>query len=664
VSPVEAGCPACGAPVTFKIGSSIVTVCEFCKSVVARGDRQLEDLGKVADLVETGSPLSVGLHGSFRNTFFELTGHAQLGHAAGGLWDEWYAAFADGRWGWLAEAQGRFYLTFQLDLPEQSLIPPFEALQLGQPVPGIPGSVPMMVAEKGEAAQLGAKGEIPYRLVPGETYQYADLAGPGGVFGTIDYSEGRPLVFIGREVTLADLGILGVAASEREPHRVAALQLSCPQCAGPLDLRAPDQTQRVTCPNCGSLLDVSEGKLQFLSALLPGKVVPVIPIGSVGDFAGTQLTIIGFMQRSVEFEGVRYFWEEYLLYNSQVGFRWLVRSDDHWNFVQTVSPGEVSDRGKAAYLGPNRFRLFQDAVGRVEYVVGEFYWKVTVGETVYMADYIRPPQMLSKEVSTVSGVAPQEANPQTPQRKGKKGRTPKMTGEEVNWSLGTYVERKAVEKTFGVSGLPRPSTVAPNQVFPHKKVYKYWAILSLIAFVFGLFVVATGSRRLVYQESFTLQPMENAQKPHVLFIEQPIDLRARQNIRVSATANVNNSWLFIEGDFVEEATGVVQAFAVPVEYYHGVDGGESWTEGDLKPDVYVSALPAGKYTMRLEVSWEKWQSPASFSVTVMQGVPRVSHIFIALLLLSIIPVLVAWKHFSFARRRWKDSDYSPFQSNQ
>ena len=87
--PVEASCPACGAPISFKIGSSIVVVCEFCNSVIARGDRALEDLGKVADLTETGSPLDIGLRGMFQGISFELTGRAQLEHEAGGVWDEW-----------------------------------------------------------------------------------------------------------------------------------------------------------------------------------------------------------------------------------------------------------------------------------------------------------------------------------------------------------------------------------------------------------------------------------------------------------------------------------------------------------------------------------------------------------------------------------------------
>src|SRR5262249_52312433 len=156
---LQANCPGCGAPVEFKTGGSIVVVCEFCRSVVARTDRALEDLGKVAELADTGSPLEVGLKGTAHNRSFELTGRAQLGHEAGGIWDEWYAAFSDGRWGWLAEAQGRFYLTFELPLDTPEALPSFEALELGHPVAAIPLSVPLVVAEKGTARAISARGE-------------------------------------------------------------------------------------------------------------------------------------------------------------------------------------------------------------------------------------------------------------------------------------------------------------------------------------------------------------------------------------------------------------------------------------------------------------------------------------------------------------------------
>src|SRR5579862_4256374 len=102
----------------------MVVVCAHCRSVVARGDRRVEDLGKVAALVDTDSPLQLGLRGKYHGMAFEITGRAQLGHSAGGVWDEWYLAFPNDQWGWLAEAQGRFYITFPESDPLVENVPP------------------------------------------------------------------------------------------------------------------------------------------------------------------------------------------------------------------------------------------------------------------------------------------------------------------------------------------------------------------------------------------------------------------------------------------------------------------------------------------------------------------------------------------------------------
>ncbi len=92
-------------------------------------------------------------------------------------------------------------------MPSPNALPAFEQLQLGQPVWAIPAQPPPVVAEKGTARMLAAEGEIPYLLTPGETYPYADLSGAAGVFGTLDYGEQPPLVFVGREVSLEEIGL-------------------------------------------------------------------------------------------------------------------------------------------------------------------------------------------------------------------------------------------------------------------------------------------------------------------------------------------------------------------------------------------------------------------------------------------------------------------------
>ena len=635
---ISASCPSCGAPIEFKAGSTVVLVCPFCRSAVARTDRGLQDLGKVAEVAESESPLKIGLRGTFKGTGFELTGRAQYRHEMGGYWDEWYATFSNGWVGWLAEAQGRFYLTFYQPLPQGTTLPAFDQLQIGQNVEEIPAKLPLMVTEKGVAAAAAADGEIPYQLVPNEKNAYADLSGRNSEFATIDYSTSPPWVFLGRQVTLADIGLGDARPAQREARRVSAAAMGCPNCGGPLNLIAPDKSERVTCPNCNSLLDVNQGNLTYLHALAPTDADKnyVLPVGAEGTFKdGVKFKIIGAMTRSVLIEGTKYFWHEYLLYNPSVGFRWLVHSDNHWNFVEPVNPAEVEQigmarLGTAAKYNGRAFKLFQDAQAVVEYVKGEFYWRVEQGETVRAIDYVSAPLMLSEEIS----------------------------GSEMNWSAGVYMTNAEIEKAFGVTDLPKPWSVAPNQPFTGSFYYT-WGLLPLIALlVVAVFLVPiTGLPKSIYSKPIVLPPMQNAQAAQTAFSE-PFDLQANRNVRITANAPVNNSWVDLDVDLVNEQNQEVESVNVPVEEYHGVEDGESWSEGGQSQDASLSSLPGGKYTLRVEGTWQNWQQEMPVNVKVEQNVSRGVNFGCAFIALLIVPLLGIFRKFSFETRKWKDSMFS------
>ncbi|HKU73862.1 MAG TPA: DUF4178 domain-containing protein, partial [Pyrinomonadaceae bacterium] len=420
-----------------------------------------------------------------------------------------------------------------------------------------------------------------------------------------------------------------------------AAQMGCPHCGGPLELRAPDKTERVTCPNCNSLLDVNQGQLQFLKALEPSAFQPLLPLGATGDVPEGKMTVIGAMARSVTVDGTQYFWSEYLLYNPQIGFRWLVHSDNHWNYVQAVPPGEVYELAKSASYRGKHYKIFQDAPCRVEVVLGEFYWKVEAGEQVRGVDYIKPPYMLSKEVSTVY-VSDDE------------GKTKRTTGE-INWSLGTYIPVQQIEKAFSVSGLPRPSNIAPNQPYKNWWVYKYWllfiVVLLLVAFL-GFLV--SGSTKQVFSQTVNFAALPNEDGTQVFFSE-PFELSGRRNIKIIGESPVQNTWVYLEGDLINDETGVVQSFPIDISYYQGVDDGESWTEGGQSDSAYSSSMPAGRYVLRLEGQWEKWQQPAVVNIRIEQNVTRGFNILIALIVLSIGPVIMVIYHVGFERRRWSES---------
>ena len=638
MSTLTANCPSCAGPIEFKSGSTIVVVCPFCRSAVTRTDRGLEDLGKVAEIVESESPLKLGLKGTYKDARFELTGRAQLKHELGGTWDEWYATFSNGWVGWLAEAQGRFYLTFYQPLAAGAVLPTFAGLQLGQTVPEIPNPTPLMVQEKGKGTSVAADGEIPYKLSPGEQFEYADLAGKNNAFASVDYSMDPPWVFVGSQVTLAEIGLGDAKPVQREAKRVSAAGMGCPNCGGPLNLIAPDKAERVTCPNCDSLLDVNQGNLTYLKTLnpLPGAPEFVVPIGAEGTFSGdVKFKVIGAVVRSVTMEGIQYFWHEYLLYNPMVGFRWLVHSDNHWNFIEPVNPAEISTNdvftggGTASYNGKT-YKIFQSAWAVVEYVKGEFYWRVEQGERAQAVDYVAAPNMLSRET----------------------------TVNEINWSLGTYLTNEDVEKAFGISELPKPWGVGPNQPFTGQYYYTWGAVPLLLLFIIGIFMIPlTGLTKTVLNQDIVLPPMTNATTGQAAF-SQPFDIKANSNVKITAGAQVDNSWADLDVDLVNDQSQEVESVNVPVEYYSGTDSDGAWTEGDKKTDATLSSLPAGKYTLRVEGTWQNWQTQMPVSVKVEQNVNRGVNFCCAFLILLIVPILGLFRKFSFESGRWKDSMFS------
>ena len=161
-----------------------------------------------------------------------------------------------------------------------------------------------------------------------------------------------------------------------------------------------------------------------------------------------------------------------------------------------------------------------------------------------------------------------------------------------------------------------------------------------------------------FEQGYQFQPLPNADGTQSVFSD-PFTLQGRKNIAISATSDVDNTWVYFEGDLINQDTGLVQPFSLPVEYYHGVEDGETWSEGNKTHTVFLSGVPAGTYTLRLEGQWEHWEqgSPA-LSVKIEQGVSHGIYWLLSLIAISVVPVFVFFRRLSFEGRRWKDSMYT------
>jgi hypothetical protein len=386
-------CPNCGAPIEFALGSSLAKVCEYCRHTVVRGDRGLEQLGKVADLALTPALIAVGDEGTLAARSLRVLGRVQLDHGEG-PWDEYFVAFDNAQsFGWLAYAQGDWIAT---QLAPNVNAPAFTELQLEQDLTLAGGFFRIVEIKQGSV--LSVEGEFQELIRPGTPRLYADCWGPKQAFATLDYGQGNESVAVYLGWVFPEQELHVSALGPRSTQKIKATTLRCPNCGGDVPKLAGERSERLGCPYCGALSDITEQRV--ISTQEQARSAPDIPVGQVGTLEGVEYTCIAYLRRGSNFDGELYSWEEYLVWSEPVGFRWLVNDPETgWGFVTPVNAADVDRRAapERLSLGTRAFSLQNQNTARVEYVLGEVYWKCAVGETTLVADYAAGNEVISRE---------------------------------------------------------------------------------------------------------------------------------------------------------------------------------------------------------------------------------------------------------------------------
>lgn len=343
----------------------------------------------------------------------------------------------------------------------------------------------------------------------------------------------------------------------------------CPGCGSPLTVRGMAQTESIACGSCGSIIDLTDETLRILSTFQSKiKYEPLIPLGTRGQVRGETYEVIGYLRRRIVVDQIPYEWSEYLLFNPYKGFRWLTEYNGHWNLVKTTTniPKSVTLGGRRGvnYLGTN-FYHFQSSEAEVSYVLGEFYWRVQVGETASVEDYVAPPLMLSRET----------------------------TAAEETWSVGEYIEPDQLWQGFKLKSTPpRRVGVAPNQPAPSRGkgggLMKLFVLFVFAALVIQIFTLFTSTNRKVFENDFRFD-RSSAEKS---FVTEPFDVPGHtSNLVVQSKAEVDNAWIYLGMALIDEETGTAYDFGREISFYHGVDGGESWSEGSRTDEAVLPTVP-------------------------------------------------------------------------
>lgn len=623
-------CPSCGAPVRFRPGAGRVKVCEHCQTVVVRGNVDLEAHGRVADLVDTESPLRVGLAGTFERQGFTVLGRIQKGNPTG-TWDEWLLGFDDGRSGWLAESEGEWKLMFPLegDAARPSKLSPLDSFKLGGKT--------YVVEEVGEAHTVSAEGQLPGFDA---NYRYADCTSAGGGFCSIEEGDSGVECYAGRFVALDALGFDRNELSPT-PRREALKDARCPNCNGALSLQAPDAAKRVGCPYCGALVNVAYGKLAFLKLLEKPPFPPRIPLGARGTLADptvpgakpVEWTCLAFLIRSCIVENVRYPWEEYLLWNAEAGFRWAMNSNGWWTWLRPIPAGDVSLLFRYATWHGQSFRQYQEVFASTDYVVGECYWTVSVGEVAKASEFIHPPFSINID----------------------------QTANEATFTHGVLMDGATLYQAFGVKETPpKPQGIASAQVNINKEkgkaAWTWGGVWALVMLVLVILFSVIGNRDGYFSAAFSIPHGVASGAPELQRFSEPFTIGARVPLEVRVEApGLSNNWLGVSVDLVKEDTGeVVSVYAEP-SYYYGVSDGESWSEGSRSVSRGTDLVEPGSWVLRVTPTFDAGR-PTDYKVSVRadEG-PGVLFPVLVFLLLLLVPLQYTIRGASMETSRWNEA---------
>ena len=408
---------------------------------------------------------------------------------------------------------------------------------------------------------------------------------------------------------------------------------NCPSCGGTVTIKAVGITINAVCSQCSSVIDVTNENYDIV-AKANKKIIPtLLEIGARGRFQGIDWEVVGYLQKS-DGSGM-YYWDEYLLYNPYQGFRFLVQSAGHWNFVKVLRQ-DIAGAGftNEVWVDDQKYKVFIKGEAVVEYVKGEFYWRVKKGERTDVSDYIAPPYMLSVE----------------------------KNDQEINVSLGEYIDADAVKEAFNIKGsMPYKKGVAANQPAPYQGNFgKIWLIASAalaLAFAIQIMTSAAADNADVYAVQSSVAPYQKDQT----FSTPSFNLPKEGSVLIQSSSPVQNDWLELGLSLVNEQTNEEYEVQQAIEYYYGRDSDGAWSEGKQYAETFISKVPSGNYRLLIDADAGAFQknAPATFSLKIKRDVPSWSNFWLTIMLLLIYPVFVALCRWSFESKRWAESDYTP-----
>ncbi len=405
-------------------------------------------------------------------------------------------------------------------------------------------------------------------------------------------------------------------------------RINCTACGAPLELYGGHKVETMTCSYCGTVLD-AHADFKILKRHAEDQVhrnfLP-LKLGMSGTLKGVEFRVIGLISYGAD-EDV---WTEFCLFSPTHGYAFLSWGNGHFVFHRrerdlpfpSTSWAGLAVKHKIR-LGGRYLRFYEAYSADVLDVAGELPWRAEVGDRVSMAEAVDPPYVLSQE----------------------------MEGDELEYFLGEYIEHTEVAEAFDLE-LRTPSGVHPAMPFrPNplaQALGKNGQIFAALAFL-GLFALLLfGGGQKVLVEHFNWQQISS---PNGV-VSQPFEVTdANKLVEAELRSSVSNAWMWLEVS-LQQGDNTLFTTGKEISYYHGYEGGESWSEGSQSATLLFKVPEPGTYQLALNAEGGGSSFRQNLHIEVSKGVLLLRWFLLLFVLMLLAGALPYIRRGAFELRRW------------
>lgn len=411
----------------------------------------------------------------------------------------------------------------------------------------------------------------------------------------------------------------------RNRPKYRPIDIHCPNCGAGLEIKN-EASELVVCDYCSSHLELSKEQLKVLGKG-PDRVWEFpLKLGDRFKYRGGEYEVIA-RQAFIEDNDPRYTTREYLLYNPRKGTLWLDEYEGRYSLswavhVKPKSHPFTSTRGDVLETHDNRKWVCEEAGAyQLAYVDGALPWLAKVGDEALYAEFVE-----KNGSGMLFDVQAQ--------------------GGEIEYCFGQKLSVEMVRRATGKDDLIREVADTMDAAQTRSWFMKMiaFAVVALIINGIGaLFCMGTGNK--VLSESYS--PVQISKE----VITKPFNVASDGNIiKVTVAAQgLSNAWMAVNLAMIEGDDKVVHVYDQDMEYYSGVEGGESWSEGSKESTTYIKIPKAGEY--RILITAISAHGESSSAASSLHGLSlkveddaSMPHFFIFATVISIIisGILIYW----------------------